>query len=140
MKSFTLLPLLASLTTASFNLNTSGPDWDYVAKDLLNTTSQSCKDAYSANIDCDITLLGLVASMRPAFNPTSTDMDNTCTTTCSDSLDAYVQGVKDACTADGDKARESRGGAYNGDYILDPVEIVGQIFQYQFAQSCRKAS
>ncbi|PVH84041.1 hypothetical protein DL98DRAFT_613449 [Cadophora sp. DSE1049] len=128
------------LTTATFNLNTSGPDWDYVAKDLANTTSQICKDAYTANVDCDPTLLGLVASMPPLFDPTPADMDNTCTTTCKDSLAAYVQGVKDACAAEGDKAQESVGGGNNVDMYLDPVDIMGEIFQYQLASSCRKLS
>jgi hypothetical protein len=60
-----------SIASASFNLNTSGPDWDYTAKDLANTTSQTFKDAYSANIDCDPTLHCIVASMHPAFKPTA---------------------------------------------------------------------
>ncbi|KAA8568986.1 hypothetical protein EYC84_007955 [Monilinia fructicola] len=134
MKS-TLLSSLIFLTTfsrvfnvnASFNLNTSGPDWDYVAKDLANTTSQACIAAYSTGIDCDATLLGLVASMRPAFKPTSTDFDNTCTTTCSDSLDAYLKGVQEACSAGGDAAQEYVGGSTPE--ALVPVEIVAQVFR-----------
>jgi len=126
----------SSIASASFNLNTSGPDWDYTAKDLANTTSQTCKDAYSANIDCDPTLLGIVASMRPAFKPTSSDLDRTCTSACNASLVAYVESVQKACTAPGDKAQESVGGGDNVDMYLDPVEIVGQIFQYTFASSC----
>jgi len=129
--------VFAFLSAASaFNLNTSGPDWDYTAKDLANTTSQACKDAYSAEIDCDVTLLGLVASMRPAFQPESTDFTNTCTSTCNSSLSAYVQGVQKACTAEGDKAQESVGGGDNVDMYLDPVAIVGQIFQYEWVKDC----
>lgn len=138
--SLTVCSILISLATATFNLNTSGPDWDYTAKDLANTTSQACKDAYSANIDCDETLVGLVASMRPGFQPETSDFDNTCTTTCKDSLDTYVAGVQAACTAPGDKAQESVGGGDNVDMYLDPVEIVGQIFQYTFAADCAKSS
>ncbi|KAH8816553.1 hypothetical protein F5884DRAFT_698017 [Xylogone sp. PMI_703] len=142
MKNSALVSVLATcagVATATFNLNTSGPDWDYTASDLANTTSQACKDAYSADIDCDITLLGLVASMRPGFKPSSSDLDNTCTSTCQDSLAAYVKGVQAACTEPGDKAQESVGGGDNTDFYLDPVEIVGQLFQYTFASDCRKA-
>ncbi|KAH6666399.1 hypothetical protein B0J14DRAFT_604794 [Halenospora varia] len=146
MKPHSFLPTLAlfaaltSTSTATFSLNTSGPDWDYLAKDLANTTSDACKSAYSASISCDATLLGLVASMRPAFKPTSSDLDNTCTTTCSASLESYIQGVKKACTAPGDKADESPGGSNWGDYILQPVELVGEIFQYTLSNFCRKRS
>ncbi|PQE09124.1 ADP-ribosylation factor-related 1 protein [Rutstroemia sp. NJR-2017a BVV2] len=141
MHTSTLISLtlsLAPLAHASFSLNISGPDWDYVAKDLANTTSAACIAAYSAPIDCDATLLGLVASMRPAFDPTSYDLDNTCTDTCADSIDAYVAGVEEACTADGDAAQEYIGGDYENGMQLLPVELVGQVFAYTFAQSCRQ--
>ena len=135
-----LLTILSGIAAATFNLNTSGPDWDYTAKDLANTTSQACKDAYSADINCDPTLLGLVASMRPGFKPGASDLDDTCTSSCKDSLDSYVAGVQAACTAPGDKSQESVGGGDNVDMYLDPVEIVGQIFQYTFASDCAKTS
>ncbi|KAG0649417.1 hypothetical protein D0Z07_4566 [Hyphodiscus hymeniophilus] len=138
--SLAITSTLSSLATATFNLNTSGPDWDYTAKDLANTTSQACKDAYSADINCDPTLLGLVASMRPGFQPGPSDFDNTCTPTCSESLDTYVAGVQAACTAPGDKSQESVGGGDNVDMYLDPVEIVGQLFQYTFASNCAYSS
>lgn len=137
MKSVTHVAIFASLAAASFNLDTAGPDWDYTTKDLANTTSQACKNAYSAPINCDSTLLGLVASMRPSFKPTAADLANTCTSTCEDSLAAYIQVVQEACTGEGDKAQESQGGS-SDDFLLDPVEIVGQVFQYEFAQSCRQ--
>lgn len=121
---------------ASFNLNTSGPDWDYTAKELTDTTSQACRDAYSATIDCDSTLLGLVASMRPAFRPASSDLDNTCTDSCKSSLAAYIANVTAACSAAGDKAKESLGA--RGGFIYDAVQLVGQIFQYTYAADCRK--
>lgn len=132
------LATFSGLVIASFNLNTSGADWDYVAKDLANTTSKACIAAYSADIDCDATLLGLVASMRPAFKPTSTDFDNTCTTTCSDSVDAYLKGIQEACTADGDAAQEYVGGTPSE--ALVPVEIVAQVFQYTLASACTKSA
>lgn len=138
--SLALVSTFSTITTATFNLNTSGPDWDYTANDLANTTSQTCKDAYSADINCDVTLLGLVASMQPGFKPGTSDIDNTCTTTCKDSLDSYVAGVQAACTAPGDKSQESVGGGDNVDMYLDPVEIVGQIFQYTYASDCAKSS
>lgn len=138
--SLALFYTFISTATATFNLNTSGPDWDYTANDLANTTSQTCKDAYSADIDCDVTLLGLVASMRPGFQPGNSDFDSTCTTSCKNSLDSYVAGVQAACTAPGDKSQESVGGGDNVDMYLDPVAIVGQIFQYTFASDCAKSS
>lgn len=143
MKAFPLIAIFAtysSFARATFNLNVSGPDWDYTVKDLANTTSQACKDAYSVDIDCDETLLALVASMRPGFQPGPADFDNTCTTTCSDSLAAYVKGVQEACTAPGDKAQEEEGGGDYTDFYLDPVAIVGQVFQYTLAVDCRKAA
>lgn len=132
------LATFSTIVNASFNLNTSGPDWDYVAKDLANTTSQACIAAYSADINCDDTLLGLVASMRPAFDPTSTDLDNTCTTTCYDSVDAYLKGIQEACTADGDAAQQYVGGTPS--QALVPVEIVAQVFQYVLAMDCAKST
>jgi hypothetical protein len=136
MASLILNLILLSTVTATFNLNTSGPDWDYTTKDLANTTSQACKDAYSVDIECDVTLLGLVASMRPDFKPDASDFDNTCTSACFDSLVNYVNGVYEACTAPGDKAQEYVGGGK--DFDLDPVWIVGQIFEYTYASDCAK--
>lgn len=135
-----LLITTLPLATATFNLNTSGPDWDYTTVDLSNTTSSACKTAYSASIGCDPTLLGLVASMRPAFDPSPADFDNMCVDTCKDSLDAYVKGVQDACTASGDSAKESPWGGEWWNYLYDPVEIVGELFQYTLNSSCSKLS
>ncbi|KAI9731731.1 MAG: hypothetical protein M1834_004520 [Cirrosporium novae-zelandiae] len=121
--------------SASFSLDTSGEDWDYTTADLLDTTSQACKDAYSATINCDYTLVGLVASMRSAFSPSSSDLANTCTDTCKASLDAWVANVTSACSEKGDKAQESLGGRSN-ELTTDPIQLVGQIFQYEFAKDC----
>lgn len=131
----TILPL--SSRVLGFSLNTSGPDWDYVASNLANSTSQECKDAYSANIDCDITLLGLVASMRPSFVATSSDLAQTCSSTCKASLDTYVANVTAVCTKPGDKAMVSLGGECCN-YTTAPVQLVGQIFQYHFVIDCSK--
>lgn len=119
-----------------FSLNVSGPDWDYTITDLANTTSEACQTAYSAQIDCDDTLLGLVASMRPAFDPTSDDLDRTCTTTCSDSLVSYIENVIEACDEPGDLANEAV--TSNTVAAKDPVALVGQIFQYNLVQNCKK--
>lgn len=142
--SFTILltTLIPQLVVATFTLQDQGPDWDYTTKDLAPSTSQKCKDAYIAPIDCNPTLLGLVASMRPLFKPTSQDLADTCTSECAASLEKYVQNVRAACTTDGDHAQESLGAAGNVDsirsngYKLDPVETVGRVFQYVMARSC----
>ncbi|MCJ1285013.1 hypothetical protein MMC26_004350 [Xylographa opegraphella] len=134
-----LLTILPTFTVATFSLNVSGPDWDYTSTSLTNTTSQACRDAYSASIECDPTLLGLVASMRPSFAPTAADLNATCTSTCKASLDAYVQNVTAVCSKPGDQAQESLGGACC-QYTTQPVQLVGQIFQYHFASACSKDS
>lgn len=138
IKKTSLLIIAAAIHPAwsSFSLNVSGPDWDYTVKDLANTTSEACQTAYSAQIDCDETLLGLVASMRPAFDPTSNDLDRTCTTTCNDSLASYIQNVIEVCDQPGDLANEAV--SSNTVEANDPVALVGQIFQYTFAQACKK--
>ena len=132
-----LVPILPTFTLATFSLNVSGPDWDYTSSALTNTTSQACRDAYSASIECDPTLLGLVASMRPSFAPTAADLDATCTSTCKASLDAYVQNVAAICSKPGDQAQESLAGPCC-QYTTQPVQLVGQIFQYHFATACSK--
>lgn len=119
---------------SSFSLNQiSGPDWDFTTKDLANTTSEACQTAYGAQIDCDDILLGLVASMRPAFDPTSDDLDRTCTTTCSDSLvfihPEYHSSLR-STGHQGDLANEAAGNAVEA---KDPVVLIGQIFEYTFA-------
>ncbi|KAJ5195360.1 uncharacterized protein N7498_008798 [Penicillium cinerascens] len=135
---FRLFALSAALgqVTATFSLNTSGPSWDYTTKVLANTTSQACKDAYSANINCDETLLEIVASMNPNFNPQPSDFQAMCTTTCSDSLSQYVKNVKAACDTDGDLAGVAKGNTY---VYQAPVASVGEVFQYKYGQSCAKS-
>ncbi|RDL36022.1 uncharacterized protein BP5553_06634 [Venustampulla echinocandica] len=126
---------LCNLVSATFSLDISGPDWSYTTKNgLSKTTSEACKNAYSADIDCDPTLLGLVASMRSVFKPTPSDFDNTCAPACKSSLEAYVKGVQEACTAPGDSALESNVPGI----ILDHVDTVGMLLQYTWKSSCRK--
>ncbi|KAJ5184543.1 hypothetical protein N7491_007590 [Penicillium cf. griseofulvum] len=135
---FRLFALSAALgqATATFSLDTAGPSWDYTTKDLADTTSQACKDAYSANIDCQETLVKLVASMDPDFDPQPSDLQAVCTKTCSDSLSQYVKNVKAACNKDGDLAGISSG---NKNVYEAPVSTVGEVFQYKYGQSCAKS-
>ncbi|KAK4869133.1 hypothetical protein LT330_006133 [Penicillium expansum] len=135
---FRLVALSAALgqATATFNLNTSGPSWDYTTKDLADTTSQTCKDAYSASINCDETLLKIVGSMDPDFDPQASDLQAMCTTTCSDSLTQYVKDVKAACNKDSDLAGIASGNKY---IYQAAVATVGEVFQYNYAKSCAKS-
>ncbi|KAJ5577544.1 uncharacterized protein N7459_006508 [Penicillium hispanicum] len=135
---FRLFALSAALgqATATFSLDTSGPSWDYTTKDLADTTSQTCKDAYSASINCDETLVEIVASMDPDFDPQPSDLEAMCTTTCSDSLSQYVKNVKAACGKDGDLAGLASGNHY---VYQAPVATVGEVFQYQYSQACTKS-
>ncbi|KAJ5238785.1 hypothetical protein N7468_003404 [Penicillium chermesinum] len=132
-----LVALSAALgqAAASFSLNVSGPSWDYTTKDLADSTSQACKDAYSAAIDCDETLVKLVASLDPDFNPNAADLETTCTTKCSDSLAQYVKNVKAACDKDGDRAGLADGNDL--DYSA-AVATVGEVFQYYYGEACAK--
>ncbi|KAK8056908.1 hypothetical protein PG993_002135 [Apiospora rasikravindrae] len=139
------LPLLVLLSIApslasAFSLNVSGPDWAFIADNqhLKASTSESCRQAYSAPIACPDTLLGIVASMRPGFQPTTKDYEAMCTTTCKDALEKYVGGVRAACHLDaGDAAQLLTKATKPYEYEDLPVGIVGQIFQYHLAQSCR---
>jgi hypothetical protein len=134
---FRLFALSAALgqVTASFSLNVSGPNWDYTTKDLADTTSQVCKEAYSASLNCDETLLKIVASMDPDFKPQSSDLEAMCTTTCSDSLSQYVKKVKAACGLHSDLAGVASG---NQEIYQALVATVGEVFQYKYGQSCAK--
>lgn len=130
-----LAALLLRPALCSISLNVSGPDWDYTASDLASTASDACRTAYSAAIDCTDTLLGVVASMRPAFDPQAADLDAMCTPACNASLAAYVAAVRTACDQPGDLANEAQG---NTGVPKDPVYVVGEVFQYEFAQACAK--
>lgn len=96
LSNFIFLTTFFEITNTSFNLNTSGLDWNYITRDLANTTSQAYIAAYSAANDCVDTLLGFVASERSTFKPTSTDFENTRTTTCFDSVDIYLKDIQEA--------------------------------------------
>lgn len=131
---------LSSTVAASFSLNVSGPSWDFTTKNLKNTTSDACKAAYGAPIDCDETLLKLVASMDPSFKPDASDLAATCTPGCSSALDSYIDGVQKACSLPEDAAEENSKTTKPYGYTDMPVEIVGQLFQYTFTSDCRQSS
>ncbi|KAK8126461.1 uncharacterized protein PG998_002220 [Apiospora kogelbergensis] len=139
------LPLLMLLSIApslasAFSLNVAGPDWTYVADDkhLKPSTSEQCRKAYSAEIACPDTLLGIVASMRPDFKPTTKDYANMCTTTCKEALEKYVGGVRAACQMDaGDAVQLLTQTTKPYKYADLSVSVIGQLFQFHLAQSCR---
>lgn len=134
--------LLAALLTilppvsCSFSLNDIVKDyWYYVDNHLASTTSQACLGAYNVPIECDQTLLGIVSSGSPNFNPGPDDLARTCVSTCSDSLDAWVQNVKSVCTASGDGALVETNLRPRPQV---PVAVVGEILQYEYAFACSK--
>ncbi|OKL56270.1 hypothetical protein UA08_08488 [Talaromyces atroroseus] len=124
---------LSCTAAATLNLNISGPSWDYTANDLADTTSLVCKNAYSASIDCDDTLLKIVASLDPDFDPQSADLEAMCTTACSDSLAQYVKDVNAACNQPGDLANVASG---NKGIPQASVATVGEVFQYKYGEAC----
>ncbi|KAI4600064.1 1,4-beta-D-glucan cellobiohydrolase cel6a [Pestalotiopsis sp. 9143b] len=120
----------------SFSLDTVVQDyWYYVHNHLASTTSQDCLDAYAVPIDCDQTLLGIVSSNSPNFNPDGGDLARTCTTACADSLNDYVKNVAEKCTAEGDGALVETNTRPRPQV---PVSVVGEIFQYEYAFACSK--
>jgi hypothetical protein len=126
--------LMVGPVACSFSLNTVVTDyWYYVDNHLAATTSQACLDAYNAAIDCDQTLLGLVSSESPNFNPGPADLTNVCTTTCKTSLDAWVANVNKTCTAAGDGALVETSTRPRPQV---PVGVIGEIFRYEYAWAC----
>ncbi len=131
--------LLASVRMASgaFSLGVGGPDWDYTASDLAPTTSQACKDAYANTpIDCDATLLGIVASaaagLRPGARPT---WSARACRRAPDSVDAYIATVSAACGQPGDRAQV----ALNSTAVAPQGPGRGpwaRVFQWKFRQAC----
>ncbi|KAI1128776.1 hypothetical protein F5Y10DRAFT_239872 [Nemania abortiva] len=131
-----LLAVALRPAACSFSLDTVVTDWwYYVHNHLADTTSSACLAAYAAPIDCDMTLLGLVSSESPNFNPGPDDLESMCVPSCADSLNAWVQNVKSACNQDGDAALVSQN---QRPYPEVPVAVVGEVFQYQYTDSCSK--
>ncbi|CAI6097535.1 unnamed protein product [Clonostachys chloroleuca] len=101
---------------------------------LSPTTSDACRSAFLAPIDCEETLLQLASSGLFMFSERD-PLELTCTDTCKAALDKYVHNVKGACTAPGDRAllKDKAVGVPQ-----PPVEVVGEIFRYIFAWGCAK--
>lgn len=136
-----LLGAAASATaTAAITLDGLTLDWDYRAARLLPTTSDRCRAAFRAKIDCPDTLLNLAASMRPVFEPTPADFALSCSATCKASLDNYLGGLMLNCNAPGDLTEMHTDGPRPGDLVpIEPerVWVVGWVLQYILARSCR---
>ncbi|KAI3324625.1 hypothetical protein HD806DRAFT_50781 [Xylariaceae sp. AK1471] len=128
--------LLVQPAACAFSLDDVVTDWwYYVHNHLADTTSPACLAAYAAPIDCDVTLLGVVSSNSPNFNPEPADLERTCVPSCADSLDAWVQNVKQVCNQEGDAALVH--GAARP-YQEVPVAVVGEVFQYEYAWMCSR--
>ncbi|KAL4939714.1 hypothetical protein BDV06DRAFT_32735 [Aspergillus oleicola] len=138
MHSYAILPFILPLAT-SFSLDTKTKYWAYTTSSLANTTSQSCKEAYKAEIACDYYLVALVnANEERQFLPSMefSDFDDTCTKTCHDSLMEYIENVEDKCSGDGDAALKGRGKYGEMEFDEVPVSTVGRIFEYTLMRSC----
>ncbi|KAF7175138.1 hypothetical protein CNMCM7691_006542 [Aspergillus felis] len=142
---YSLLPLLLAIGVVpvwSFSLNTTTEYWNYTTASLSSTTSQECKDAYSANIDCDDFLLALAVSkedrwwLPPDFD--SATFDRTCTATCQSSLSAYVANVEKTCHKASDAALKTNDTEDLGVKVSVPVVTLGHILQYTLMRSCNK--
>ena len=139
MKTVSLLLGAAASASAAITIDKLYPDWDYTAARLLPTTSDACRTAFRAPIDCDETLLGLAASMRTVFKPTPADFDRTCTATCKTSVDNYIEGLMVHCNSPGDLTQLHTDGQRPGDLVsIEPerVWVVGWVLQYILARSC----
>ncbi|KAL4998661.1 hypothetical protein BDV10DRAFT_69540 [Aspergillus recurvatus] len=132
-----LLPLLR--LAQAFTLDTKSEYWSYTTSSLANTTSQTCKNAYSAEIACDEYLVALVAanedrSFLPLMEPSN--FTDTCTRTCYDSLRGYIQNVEEKCSETTDVALKGVGIWGKMEFKDIPVATVGRIFIYTLMRSC----
>ncbi|KAJ2974882.1 hypothetical protein NUW58_g8515 [Xylaria curta] len=127
MRTYSTAGLLQALLLAttlqpaacSFSLDTIVKDWwYYVHNHLADTTSAACLAAYAAPIECDEVLLGWVSSNSPNFNPKPDDLES----------------LK-VCNQEGDAALVH---TVTRPYPEVPVAVVGEVFQYQYAQVCAK--
>ncbi|KAG2417700.1 hypothetical protein HFD88_008919 [Aspergillus terreus] len=132
-----ILPALSH----AFSLNTTTLYWNYTTSSLATTTSSKCKEAYSAEIDCDVYLVQLVNAGEQRYFLDSMEPDNftqTCTPTCQSSLSKYIANVKASCTQPGDAAVKSLGFLGKDGEENVPVQTIGSLFQYTLMQSCAK--
>ncbi|GIK06578.1 hypothetical protein Aspvir_002228 [Aspergillus viridinutans] len=140
---YSLLPLLLAIVPVwSFSLNTPTEYWNYTTASLSSTTSQECKDAYSAHIDCDDFLLALAVSKEDRWwlppDYESATFDRTCTATCQASLSAYVANVENTCNKASDAALKTKDTGDLGVKVFVPVVTLGHILQYALMRSCTK--
>ncbi|KAL4965511.1 uncharacterized protein BDV14DRAFT_55914 [Aspergillus stella-maris] len=139
-KMYTPTILLSLLPLASsFSLNTKTKYWAYTTSSLANSTSEPCKKAYSAEIDCDEYLVALVnANEDRPYLPSmeASDFEQTCTQTCHDSLMSYIENIEDKCSGDEDAALRGKGKYGEMEFENVPVSTVGRIFEYTLMRSC----
>lgn len=132
--------LIVSLSRA-FSLNTSTKHWNYTTNNLASTTSQRCKDAYSADIACDSYLLQLVNANEERYFLDDMEPENftqTCTAACHSSLTKYIANVRVACTERDDAAVSSLGFLGKEGTENVPVQTIGHILEYHLMRSCAK--
>ncbi|KAL4974015.1 hypothetical protein BDW66DRAFT_153300 [Aspergillus desertorum] len=135
-----LLVLFRLLSLAhTFTLDAESEYWSYTTSSLANTTSQTCKDAYSAEIACNEYLVALVTanedrSLLPLMEPSN--FTETCTKTCHDSLTSYIRNVEEKCSETTDAALKGVGVCGKMDFENVPVATVGRIFEYTLMRSC----
>ncbi|KAF7595479.1 hypothetical protein BBP40_005815 [Aspergillus hancockii] len=141
-KLYTLLSAcLLSVLCQAFSLDTTSKFWNYTTSQLASTTSQKCKDAYSADIACDYFLVQLVNANEERYYLSDMEPENftqTCTATCHTSLNDYILNVKEACTERGDAAIQSKGYTGKSGTAQAPVQNIGHILQYHLMRSCAK--
>lgn len=124
----------------SFSLDVEGPDLGLTTSRLADTTSQACKDAYSAVVDCQITIPNLASTLRqgPVWDPSPDELERTCVSSCADSLDAYVRSVRDACDQPGDSAPVYEQSDPLGPTNPTAVADVGELLRYTYARACAR--
>lgn len=133
--SLSLFPLLS----LGFDLGSSNGNWGLTADTLDSYTSHACRTAYEASIDCSDTLLAIVASTDPDYLPSASDLDDTCTDTCRESLESYIQNVQEVCSSSYDWALMSTAAVcIECRFVKTPVENVGKLFQYKLESACTR--
>ncbi|KAL4868044.1 hypothetical protein BDV12DRAFT_197608 [Aspergillus spectabilis] len=138
MHPLAILPFLV-LPIYSFNLDTKAPYWGYTTASLATSTSRQCKDAYSAEINCDEFLLALLYANEdrhylPAMEPSN--FTDTCTSTCHSSLTKYIENVEESCSEPTDAALKGVGHWGEMEFKQVPVVTIGRILEYTLMRSC----
>ncbi|KAL5343228.1 hypothetical protein BJX70DRAFT_354893 [Aspergillus crustosus] len=138
MHPLAILPFFI-LPIHSFSLDTNTAYWGYTTTSLAESTSQQCKNAYSAEIVCDEYLLALVYAHEdrhylPDMEPSN--FTDTCTSTCHSSLTKYIANVEDSCSESTDAALKGVGVWGGLDFKEIPVVTIGQILEYTLMRAC----